>query len=125
MILDTNALSAFVDGDPALRPHVETAPVLMIPVIVLGEFRYGIGRSSRRDQYDAWLAGHLPAFRILDVTQQTAEIYADIRLQLREDGSPIPENDVWIAALVREVAQPLLSRDAHFRHVRGLDVIDW
>ena len=59
MILDTNALSAFVDGDAALGDVLRRQPRLAIPVIVLGEFRYGIALSKHRKSYEAWLEAHL------------------------------------------------------------------
>ena len=65
MILDTNALSAFVDGDAALGDILRRQPRLAIPVIVLGEFRYGIALSKHRSSYEAWLEAHLIHFDIL------------------------------------------------------------
>lgn len=56
MILDTNALSAFVDGDERLGSALRSQTRAAIPVIVLGEFRYGIAVSRRRASYEAWLA---------------------------------------------------------------------
>ena len=62
MILDTNALSAFVDGDAGLGDVLRRQPRLAIPVIVLGEFRYGIALSKHRSSYEAWLETHLGGF---------------------------------------------------------------
>lgn len=114
MILDTNALSAFVDGDPALADVLRRARRAALPVIVLGEFRYGIARSRHRRAYEAWLVAHLPEFEIIDVTTTTTSFYATVRLELRRLGTPIPANDAWIAALALEHDLPVLSRDAHF-----------
>ena len=55
MILDTNALSAFIDGDPAIGVRLSGEDHVAIPVIVLGEFRYGIAGSRHRDKYERWL----------------------------------------------------------------------
>ena len=52
-------------------------------------------------------------------------MYAKIRYQLRVKGKPMPENDVWIAAAAMEHDLPLLTRDAHFRNVNGLEVLGW
>jgi tRNA(fMet)-specific endonuclease VapC len=125
VILDTNALSAFVDGvagvGEALRRHGRAA----IPVIVLGEFRYGIAQSKHRAEYAAWLESHLPEFDILAVTEETAVTYAALRLALKKAGRPIPANDAWIAALAIEHDLPLLSRDGHFDAVPELDRESW
>ena len=125
MILDTNALSAFVDGDSAvgevLRRHTQAA----IPVIVLGEFRYGIAESRYRAQYEAWLDFHLPQFDILPVTDETTVAYATVRIALKRSGHPIPANDAWIAALAIQHGLPILSRDEHFDAVPGLNREAW
>ena len=120
MIVDTNALSAFADGSSLAITALQAAGDVSVPVIVLGEFRYGIKHSRRRREYEAWLDLYLPVFRVLDITVETAFEYAQLRSELRHLGKPIPANDVWIAALCRQHGLPLLSRDAHFDHVRRL-----
>jgi predicted nucleic acid-binding protein len=59
------------------------------------------------------------------VDKDTAERYADVRDELKRRGQPIPGNDLWIAALVRQYALPLISRDKHFDLVRGLKRVGW
>jgi tRNA(fMet)-specific endonuclease VapC len=125
VILDTNALSAFADGVPLAVAAVDAANDVAIPVIVLGEFRYGVTHSKRRREYEAWLDRYLPVFRVLDITTETAFEYAVIRSELRLLGRPIPANDVWVAALCREHELPVLSRDGHFDHVHGLRRLEW
>jgi predicted nucleic acid-binding protein len=125
VILDTNALSAFVDGEPAvgaaLRRHARAA----IPVIVLGEFRYGIAGSRHRSRYEAWLSGHLPEFDVLNITDETATTYAAVRVALKQSGRPIPANDAWIAALALQHGLAVLSRDEHFDAVPNLERESW
>ena len=125
MIVDTNALSAFADGSSRAIAALQTAGDVSVPVIVLGEFRYGITHSRRHREYEAWLDQYLPAFRVLEVTVETAVEYALLRSELRHLGRPIPANDVWIAALCRQHDLPLLSRDAHFDHVKRLRRQAW
>ena len=125
MILDTNALSAFVDGDAAVGQILRRQARAAIPVIVLGEFRYGIAESRRRSAYEAWLNAHLPHFDILAVTDETALAYAALRVVLRRSGRPIPANDAWIAALALQHRLPVLSRDQHFDVMPQLERIDW
>lgn len=104
MILDTNALSAAADGDPALAPILLEAAEVAVPVIVLGEFRFGILQSRSRLQYQRWLTESIGGYRVLDVGNETAEHYAAIRDELKRGGRPIPANDLWIAALSRQHA---------------------
>jgi tRNA(fMet)-specific endonuclease VapC len=125
VILDTNALSAFVDGDPALRDVLRRQPRLAIPVIVLGEFRYGIALSKHLSSYETWLEAHLSRFDILSVTDETAVAYAALRVTLKQSGHPIPANDAWIAALALQHRLPVLSRDEHFDVVPDLDRQSW
>ena len=125
MILDTNALSAVADGDASLEPLLQRMSEPSIPVIVLGEYRYGIWQSRERKHYEQWLTEYLPDYRILDVNEETAVHYASVRAEMKKAGTPIPTNDVWIAALCRQYTLPLLSRDRHFDSVNGLQRIEW
>ena len=125
MILDTNGLSALAEGDPRLEPILRRATQIAVPVIVLGEYRYGIQQSRERQRYEHWLVEYLRKFRVLDVDEQTTTSYAAVRGELKRAGTPIPSNDVWIAALCRQHSLPVLSRDRHFDLVPGLRRIDW
>lgn len=125
MILDTNALSAFVDGDAGVGEILRAQPRAAIPVIVLGEFRYGIAQSRHRSTYEAWLKTQLRHFDVLTVTDDTAVSYAALRVVLKRSGRPIPANDAWIAALALQHRLPVLSRDQHFDVVLGLVRKDW
>jgi tRNA(fMet)-specific endonuclease VapC len=124
-MLDTNALSAFVDGDPVVGDILRQQARAAIPVIVLGEFRYGIAGSRHRTSYEEWLGNHLPHFDVLSVTADTTVAYAALRVALKKAGRPIPANDAWIAALAMEHRLPILSRDTHFDAVPGLQRIGW
>jgi tRNA(fMet)-specific endonuclease VapC len=125
MIVDTNALSAAADADPTVLAILARAEQMAIPVIVLGEYRYGIAQSRKRATYESWLAGLLRDCLVLDVNEPTTQHYAEIVLELKRLGKPIPTNDLWIAALCRQHSLPLLSRDRHFDLVAGTKRIDW
>ena len=125
MILDTNALSAFIDGDPAVGSTLGAQPRAAIPVIVLGEFRYGIAGSRHRKTYEAWLDSHLRGFDILPVVDATTLHYATLRAALKKRGRPIPANDVWIAALALQHRMPVLTRDQHFDALPEIQRIAW
>jgi predicted nucleic acid-binding protein len=125
VILDTNALSAFIDGERGVGEVLRRQARVLIPVIVLGEFRYGIAQSKRRSSYEAWLQAHLADFEILSVTEETAVAYAAVRVALKRSGRPIPANDAWIAALALQHRMPVLSRDEHFDVVPDLDRESW
>jgi tRNA(fMet)-specific endonuclease VapC len=125
MILDTNALSAAADNDAAVAAILAGAEELAIPVIVLGEYRHGIAQSRNRSSYENWLSGLLHDCMVLDVTEPTTHYYAEIVLDLKRQGKPIPTNDIWIAALCRQHSLPLLSQDRHFDWVTGNKRVGW
>jgi tRNA(fMet)-specific endonuclease VapC len=125
VILDTNALSAFVDGDTGVGEILRTQARAAIPVIVLGEFRYGIAESRHRKAYESWLASQLRHFDVLAITDQTTIAYAALRVALKRSGQPIPANDTWVAALALQHRLPILSRDVHFDVVAGVRRTSW
>jgi tRNA(fMet)-specific endonuclease VapC len=125
VILDTNALSALLDKETALLEMIRESRELALPVIVLGEFRFGIGVSRRRDKYEAWLRRDLSLFRVLPIVEATSVYYAAIRTELKASGSPIPANDAWIAALARQHRMPIVSRDTHFDKVENIERLSW
>jgi tRNA(fMet)-specific endonuclease VapC len=125
MILDTNALSALADGDEGLAEKMEAVSVPSLPSIVLGEFRYGILGSKYHSRYDGWLQNNLNAFSVISVDGATAVHYALIRFGLKSRGMPIPENDIWIAALALQYRLPVLSRDKHFSFIPEIRHVAW
>jgi predicted nucleic acid-binding protein len=125
LILDTNALSAFAEEHPGIGAIVAEAQQIALPVIVLGEYRYGIAQSRHAARYRRWLDGLLSDCAVLDVTEPTTNHYAAINIELRRAGKPIPTNDLWIAALCRQYRLPLLSQDRHFDSVRRIQRIAW
>jgi predicted nucleic acid-binding protein len=125
LILDTNALSAAADREPAALEVVARAERLAVPVIVLGEYRLGIAQSRHRTDYENWLREWMGTVTVLDIDAETTRHYAAIVLELKRSGKPIPANDLWIAALCRQHSLPLISRDRHFDVVKGLERVDW
>jgi tRNA(fMet)-specific endonuclease VapC len=125
LILDTNALSAFVEGDRGLLAVIQHRFELAVPVVALGEYLYGIRQSRLRAKYEQWLDANLSLFEILAIDRETAAHYADVRRELKTAGQPIPTNDLWIAALARQHDLPVISRDRHFQAVSGLRVSTW
>ena len=120
MMLDTNALSAWADADAALLRVLPKDRLWHLPVVALGEFLFGIRRSRERTKLEQWIEAVKLSCAIAEVDGETADHYANIREELRAAATPIPENDIWIAALCRQHHLAVASRDAHFDHVRGL-----
>jgi len=125
MILDTNAVSALLAGDEELAAVLDSDERHHLPVIVIGEYRYGLLRSKYRQRLEPVLATLIRESIPLAIDLETTNHYARVRDELRSKGRPIPENDVWIAALARQHAEPVVSRDEHFDAVDGLVRHSW
>ncbi len=104
-------------ADALLSPSISE---YLLPVPVIGELRYGALNSRKTEENLARVEALVARCRILNVTAATAVVYARLRLELKQKGSPIPENDLWIAALCVEHQVPLADSDAHFGAVEGL-----
>jgi tRNA(fMet)-specific endonuclease VapC len=125
LILDTNAISALFTEDRALTSLLGGTDRHHLPTIVIGEYRYGLMRSRDRGALARLLDELIAASIVLPVDLATTAHYATVRDELRATGTPIPENDVWIAALARQHGLPVVSRDVHFDHVRQLVRHTW
>ena len=125
MILDTNALSAWAEGDRSIEPVLRSATEVVIPVIVLGEFDYGIRQSRHYKRYADWLDASLTSVEIALIYREVAHAYGAVRFELKQAGTPIPINDTWIAAIARHRRLPVVSRDEHFDAVSGIRRVSW
>jgi tRNA(fMet)-specific endonuclease VapC len=125
VILDTNAVSALLAGDTALGDLLRARSRHHLPVIVIGEYRFGLFRSRNREHLWLLFGELILESTVLSVDEGTAAVYSEVREELRTKGRPIPENDVWIAALALQHRQPVVSRDDHFDSVEGLTRLEW
>lgn len=125
MILDTNAVSALLTGDPSLEGMLTGVSRHHLPTVVIGEYRYGLARSRLRDRLEELLTLLISDSNVLPIDLASTRQYAKVRNELRAQGTPIPENDVWIAALARQHGLPVVSRDEHFDHVPRLVRHGW
>lgn len=125
ILLDTNAVSALLAGDPALGEVLAADQRHHLPVIVIGEYRYGLLGSKRRDHLQRLLEILILESHVLVIDETTADVYSHVRGELRQSGRPIPENDIWIAALALQHRHPVVSRDGHFDSVSDLQRVDW
>ena len=125
MILDTNAVSALFANDPALVGTLSGAATHHLPVIVIGEYLFGLRGSDQLAKLGPKLVELEASSSVLPVTLTTAEVYGKVRDELRRKGHPIPDNDIWIAALAREHGLDIVSRDSHFDAVDGVQRLSW
>jgi tRNA(fMet)-specific endonuclease VapC len=114
--LDTNRCTDLFRGDEFVADMVAVADEVWLPFIVLGELRAGFTAGSQEARNEAVLRRFLikPDVGVLYPDEQTTHHYANVYRQLRKQGTPIPTNDMWIAALVLQHSLVLFARDAHF-----------
>jgi tRNA(fMet)-specific endonuclease VapC len=116
LALDTNSYADLCRGEPSVIETVERADEVWLPFVVVGELRAGFAVGTQGPRNEAVLRRFLlkPGVGILYAGEQTTHHYASVYRQLRKQGTPIPTNDMWIAALVLEHSLVLYARDAHF-----------
>ena len=116
LALDTNRYTDLCRGNASVVEKVELADEVWLPFIVVGELRAGFAVGSQGPRNEAVLRRFLlkPSVGILYADDQTTYHYANIYRQLRKQGTPIPTNDMWIAALILQHSLVLFARDTHF-----------
>lgn len=124
-LLDTNIIIALFASDVAVQQHLVDAEEVFVPCIVLGELYYGARKSTRVEANVARLNEFSASTVVLACDSITAQHYGDIKNHLRAKGRPLPENDIWIAAIAKQYTLSLVSRDEHFSHVDDLLVNVW
>jgi tRNA(fMet)-specific endonuclease VapC len=115
--LDTSAYSHFQRGDESAVKTIGAARWIGVPSIVLGELRTGFllgGQTSKNEDELRRFLRH-PMVEILDVDDDAARIYAEIMIALRKAGTPLPTNDIWVAAVASRDGATVLTYDEHFR----------
>jgi len=120
--LDTNRLTDLFRGDAELADRLSESDQVWLPLMVLGEIQAGFYGGSQQHRNEALLRRFLlqPTVGILLPSRDTSEHYARLFVQLKRAGTPIPDNDLWIAALVLQHDLVLITRDRHFENVPQL-----
>lgn len=127
LCLDTNAYSALMRGHDKVREILEKADSLILPTVVLGELHAGFTAGNRKVENEQKLQSFLntPGTRVAPIGQQTAERYGKLVRHLKLQGTPIPTNDIWIAAVAFETGAVLLTADTHFSTIPLLETINY
>lgn len=122
LVLDTNAYSDFMRGDPVVQEHVSHADLIIVPATVVGELLHGFLGGHKREENRQQLQKFLesPVVEFIPTDETVCDRYALVLDQLKRKGRPIPTNDIWIAAHTLACGGQLLSSDQHFRNVDGL-----
>jgi tRNA(fMet)-specific endonuclease VapC len=123
--LDTNRYSDFAKGDAHALDVLDRAERIFVPLIVVAELRAGFACGSRSKENERVFVRFLntKGVEILYPDEDTTRVYAQLFFQLRQQGTPIPTNDIWIAALAVQHDLILFARDRHFEHLKQLATI--
>jgi tRNA(fMet)-specific endonuclease VapC len=125
VLLDTNVISAWLKGESAIADKIDNSAATHIPVIVLGELYYGARYSTNIQKNIANILKITLRYNVLHIDEDTASIYGIIKTALRKKGKPIPENDIWIAAIAQQHELILITRDKHFSEIDNLNTQLW
>jgi len=124
-LLDTNIVIALFADETIVKSNLAQANEVFIPSIVIGELCYGARKSGRVEANLARVDELVTSSTILVCDAETAQQYGKVKNKLRLKGRPLPENDIWIAALALRYELILVTRDAHFQEVESLKTTAW
>lgn len=124
-LLDTNIVIAMFAAETAVTDRLGEASEIFVPSVVLGELYYGARNSKRVEQNVARVEEFAAKSPVLGCDADTARRYGEVKHSLRMKGRPIPENDIWVAAIAVQYDLTLIARDAHFSEVDGLRTEAW
>ncbi|MEW6429385.1 MAG: type II toxin-antitoxin system VapC family toxin [Thermodesulfobacteriota bacterium] len=126
ILLDTNAYVRFLGGDEKVLKTLTDAEVVYLSIFVLGELHAGFHGGNKAAANRKILRDFLrkPSVRPLDATAETAEIFGLVKDKLKRNGTPLPINDVWIAAHALETGSVVVTYDNHFTRIQGLRLWD-
>ncbi|HRX49560.1 MAG TPA: type II toxin-antitoxin system VapC family toxin [Spirochaetota bacterium] len=120
-LLDTNIIIDLFNGDDAVKKKIITLDEIFVPNIVIGELYFGSYGSKKTKSNLKRLEDFIVSSTVISTTVETARIYGHIKNELKKKGTPIPENDIWIAALAKQYSLKLLTRDRHFDSIDEID----
>lgn len=124
-ILDTNVIIAIRKHDRSVTQRITPEMKLYLPSIVLGELFFGAHHSDHVHQNLQDVKSLMRIYAILPCNGGTADAYGHLHAHLLKKGRPIPDNDIWIAAIALQRGFTLITRDGHFRHIEHLSVLVW
>ena len=124
-LLDTNIIIALLADEEAVKNNLAQSNEVFIPSNAIGELYYGARKSGRVQANLARVDELIANSTMLGCDAETARQYGEVKNQLRLKGRPLPENDIWIAAIALQHNLVLVTRDAHFQQVENLQSVNW
>ena len=124
-LLDTNIVIALFAQDAGVLQRLEEAEEVFLPSIFLGELYYGARKSAKTEANVSRVDELAERSSVLVCDGETAQHYGEVKNLLRVKGRPLPENDIWVAAVALQHGLILVTRDAHFNEIADLIVVAW
>ena len=124
-LLDTNVIVDFLNGKIEIAENLKKGEKVLIPNIATAELYYGAEISLHPKKNIKQIKGFLKSFEIVNCNDETSELYAKIKKRLKDKGTPIPDNDIWIASIAKQYNLTLVSRDKHLQQIEIIEVITW
>lgn len=124
-LLDTNIIIALFADEGKIRDRFAVADETFVSAVALGELYYGAYKSSKAETNLALIEDFAMNTSVISCDAETAKVYGDIKNTLRLRGQPIPENDIWIAAIALQYHLTLVTRDVHFDRIDHLNTELW
>lgn len=121
-LLDTNIVIGVMGNNKSIVEKIEKLEEVYVPVTVVGELYFGAFKSQKVQKNLESISTLLHTSTVLEDNVETAKVYGEIKNSLKQKGRPIPENDVWIAAIAKYNELTLLTKDEHFKEVADLSV---
>ncbi len=125
VLLDTNIVIGILANDEAILSRLVETEAVFLSSIVLGELYYGVFKSAHPDDNAQRIDRLATSTAVLSCDATTAHHYGRIKAELRAKGRPIPENDIWVAAIAQQHSLTVVSRDLHFEEVDHLRLEKW
>ena len=124
-LLDTNVIIALFADEPTVKNNLIKADEVFIPAIAIGELYFGAWKSGRPDENIEHIDDFIASSIVLGCDTDTARRYGEVKNALRLKGHPLPENDIWIAAVALQHHLVLVTQDEHFNEIDSLKVVAW
>jgi len=124
-LLDTNIIISLFAKDSQIHDRIAKAEEVFVPCIAIGELYFGAHKSLKLEENLARIDEFALNNTVLPCDTDIAKKYGDIKNSLKEKGQPIPENDIWIAAIAQQYALTLITKDSHFEAIENLNIEIW
>jgi tRNA(fMet)-specific endonuclease VapC len=121
-LFDTNIVISFLRKDDKIVKILREIDEIYVPVTVIGELYFGAFKSKKVKENLKAISSFMEKIPILENNKGTARLYGETKSQLKKKGKPLPENDIWIAAVAKQYGLTIITNDIHFKEIDNLQL---